>query len=282
MRTLTAVRALVGAATLFGTITMATEPIHKTILDNGLTILIREDHSAPVVSAQAWCRAGSITEGKYMGAGISHVLEHMLFKGTTTRAVGDIPHAVQRAGGDMNAYTSFEQTVYHIDLPAENWQTAVDILADCMMNATIPADELLKEKQVILREMAMGVDDLGRRADRLQWNTAFIAHPYRHPVIGYPDIYNRITRDDVVNYYKKYYVPNNLIFIIVGDVNAATVEARLRELTQDFKMNAVEPATIPVEPPDVPDAAPGGGSAAPPAQDGSPAHRRGRSAQDRL
>ena len=230
---------------------MATEPIHKTILDNGLTILIREDHSAPVVSAQAWCRAGSITEGKYMGAGISHVLEHMLFKGTTTRTVGDIPHAVQRAGGDMNAYTSFEQTVYHIDLPAENWQTAVDILADCMMNATIPADELLKEKQVILREMAMGVDDPGRRADRLQWNTAFIAHPYRHPVIGYPDIYNRITRDEVVSYYKKYYVPNNLIFIIVGDINATTVEARLRELTQDFKMNAVEPATIPVEPPQV-------------------------------
>ena len=251
MRTFTAVRALVGAATLFGTITMATEPIHKTILDNGLTILIREDHSAPVVSAQAWCRAGSITEGKYTGAGISHVLEHMLFKGTTTRAVGDIPHAVQRAGGDMNAYTSFEQTVYHIDLPAENWQTAVDILADCMMNATIPADELLKEKQVILREMAMGVDDPGRRADRLQWNTAFIAHPYRHPVIGYPDIYNRITRDEVVSYYKKYYVPNNLIFVIVGDLNATTVAAHLRELTQDFKMNAIEPATIPVEPPQV-------------------------------
>ena len=254
MRTFTAAGALVGAAIFFGTITMAAEstlPVRKTILDNGLTILIREDHSAPVVSAQAWCRAGSITEGKYMGAGISHVLEHMLFKGTATRAVGDIPHAVQRAGGDMNAYTSFEQTVYHIDLPSENWQTAVDILADCMMNATIPPAELLKEKQVILREMAMNVDDPGRRADRLQWSTAFITHPYRHPVIGYPEIYNRITRDDVVGYYKEMYVPNNLIFIIVGDVNATAVEARLRELTKDFKMNAVAPATIPVEPPQV-------------------------------
>ena len=103
MRILTAVLVLVGAMALVGTITVAAEsslPVCKTILDNGLTILIREDHSAPVVSAQAWCRAGSITEGKYTGAGISHVLEHMLFKGTTTRAVGDIPHAVQRAGGD--------------------------------------------------------------------------------------------------------------------------------------------------------------------------------------
>ena len=254
MRIFTAVQALVGAVTFIGTLTLAAEPtlpVRKTILDNGLTILIREDHSAPVVSAQTWCRAGSITEGKYMGAGISHVLEHMLFKGTTTRGVGAIPHAVERAGGDMNAYTSFEQTVYHIDLPAENWQTAVDILADCMMNATIPPAELLKEKQVILREMAMNVDDPGRRADRLQWNTAFITHPYRHPVIGYPDIYNRITRDDVVGYYKKMYVPNNLIFIVVGDVDALAVETHIRELTKDFKMDAVAPATIPAEPPQV-------------------------------
>ena len=226
-------------------------PVRKTILDNGLTILIREDHSAPVVSAQAWCRAGSTTEGKYLGAGISHVLEHMLFKGTATRGVGAIPHDVERAGGDMNAYTSFDQTVYHIDLPSENWQIAVDILADCMMNATIPGAELLKEKQVILREMAMNVDDPGRRATLLLWRTAFTTHPYRFPVIGYPDIYNRITRDDVVGYYKKMYMPNNLIFVIVGDINATVVEARLRELTKDFKMNAVEPAIVPVEPPQV-------------------------------
>ncbi|MEI6084321.1 MAG: pitrilysin family protein [Verrucomicrobiota bacterium] len=225
--------------------------INKTILDNGLTILVREDHSAPVVTAQAWCRAGSITEGKYMGAGISHVLEHMLFKGTPTRGVAAIPQEIQRKGGYMNAYTSFEQTVYYISLPSENWQTAADILADCMMNATIPAEELLKEKQVILREMAMGVDDPGRRSNRLLWNAAYIAHPYRFPVIGYPDIYNRITRDDVVGYYKKMYVPNNLIFVLVGDVKNDEVVARLKELTKDFKMNAVEPATVPVEPPQV-------------------------------
>src|SRR3989442_7987016 len=104
-------------------------PVRKTILDNGLTILVREDHSAPVVTAQAWCRAGSVTEGRWMGAGLSHVLEHMLFKGTTTRAVAGIAQEVERKGGYINAYTSFEQTVYHINLPSENWQTAVDILS---------------------------------------------------------------------------------------------------------------------------------------------------------
>ena len=88
-----------------------------TTLDNGLSIIVREDHSAPVVSAQAWCMAGSIHEGKWLGAGLSHVLEHMLFKGTTTRPGSRIDQEVQEAGGYMNAYTSFDRTVFHIDVP---------------------------------------------------------------------------------------------------------------------------------------------------------------------
>src|ERR1043166_5554581 len=245
---------LLAAAMLTTDVSMATtetahpSPVRKTILDNGLTVLVREDHSAPVVTAQAWCRAGSITEGRWMGAGLSHVLEHMLFKGTTTRGVAAIAQEVENKGGYINAYTSFEKTVYHINLPAENWQSAVDILADCMQHATIPEAELLKEKQVILREMAMNVDDPVRRSTRMLWSTAYITHPYRHPVIGYPDIYNQLTRDDVVAYYKRMYVPNNLMFVVVGDVKTDDVVARLRELTKDFKMAAVEPATIQPEP----------------------------------
>jgi zinc protease len=224
-------------------------PVHKVILDNGLTLLIREDHSAPVVSAQTWVRAGSVTEGKWMGAGLSHVLEHMLFKGTTTRGVAEIAQEIEDKGGYINAFTSFEQTVFYINIPSENWQTAVDILADCMQHATIPEAELLKEKQVILREMAMNNDNPDRRADRTLWATAYTTHPYRFPVIGYPDIYNRVTREDVVAYYKEHYVPNNIVFVVVGDVNAAAVEQKLRELTKDFKQGAIEPAFVPPEPP---------------------------------
>jgi len=137
-------RGLAAAAALTGSVSMATDqpsglaPVRKVVLDNGLTVLVREDHTAPVVTAQLWVRAGSITEGKWMGAGLSHVLEHMLFKGTPTRGLSGIAQEVERKGGYINAYTSFEQTVFYINLPAENWQTAVDILADCMMNATIP------------------------------------------------------------------------------------------------------------------------------------------------
>jgi len=229
--------------------TLNTPPVHKVVFDNGLTLLVREDHTAPVVSAQAWVRAGSITEGPWMGAGVSHVLEHMLFKGTTTRGVSQIAHEVEQHGGHINAYTSFEQTVFYIDIPSDGWQTAVDILADCMQHATIPQEELLKEKRVILREMAMNNDDPRRRASRTLWDTAFTTHPYRFPVIGYPDIYNRLTRDDVVAYYKKHYVPNNLVFVVVGDVDAAKVEQELRDQTKDFAMGAVEPAFVPAEPP---------------------------------
>lgn len=229
--------------------TMNTPPVHKTVLDNGLTLLVREDRSAPVVAVQAWVRAGSITEGRWMGAGLSHVLEHMLFKGTTTRGVAQIAQEIEDHGGYINAFTSFENTVYHIDMPSENWRKALEILADCMINATIPEEELAKEKQVILREMAMNNDDPVRRASRLLWSTAYTTHPYRHPVIGYPDIYERTTRDDVVAYYKRHYVPNNMLFVVVGDVRAAEVESALRQRTRDFKRAAIEPLYVPAEPP---------------------------------
>src|ERR1700758_747708 len=138
--------------------------VKVTTLDNGLTIIVREDHSAPVVSAQAWCMAGSIHEGRWLGAGLSHMLEHMLFKGTTTRPGSRIDQEVQEAGGYMNAYTSFDRTVYHIDVPNTGATVAIDILCDIMQHATLPADEMAKEKEVILRQMDMNQDEPGRRS----------------------------------------------------------------------------------------------------------------------
>src|ERR1041384_4745845 len=153
----------------------------KFVLDNGLTVILKEDHSAPVVAAQAWVRTGSIHESDQMGAGLSHILEHMLFKGTEKRNVSQISHEVQDRGGYINAYTSFDRTAYHIDMPSDGGrpgtqmgtETAIDILADAMMNSTLPPDEYKKEQQVILREMAMGEDDPERKSSKLLWATAF-------------------------------------------------------------------------------------------------------------
>src|SRR5205823_6411642 len=198
-------------------------------LDNCLQVMIREDKAAPVVSAQAWCRAGSIHEGQWLGAGLSHVLEHMLFKGTSNRPPGKIDQEVQDAGGYMNAYTSFDRTVYHIDVPNTGAKIAVDILCDIMQNASLPGDEMAKEKDVITREMDMNVDDPGRRASRRLFETAYTKSPYRFTVIGYPDIFHELQPSDILSYYREKYAPNNVFYVVAGDVKATEVVAQIRE-----------------------------------------------------
>ncbi|HEX3798488.1 MAG TPA: pitrilysin family protein [Verrucomicrobiae bacterium] len=219
-----------------------------TQLENGLAIIVREDHSAPVVSAQAWAMTGSINEGKWIGAGMSHVLEHMLFKGTTTRGAGRIDQEVQDAGGYMNAYTSFDRTVYYIDAPNTGAKVAIDILCDIMQHATLPADEMAKEKQVILREMDMNQDDPGRRSGRRLFETAYTRSPYRFTIIGYPDIYNELQAEDIAAYYRERYAPNNVFFVVVGDVKAAEVVEQIKTAYATTKARAIAPVVLPEEP----------------------------------
>jgi len=214
-----------------------------TRLDNGLMVIVREDRSAPVVSAQAWCRAGSVDEGRWLGAGLSHVLEHMLFKGTSTRGAGRIDQEIHDAGGYMNAYTSFDRTVYWINVPNTGGRVAVDILCDIMQHATLPSDELVKELDVIRREMDMCHDDPGRRSSRRLFETAYTRSPYRYPVIGLPDIFNTLTREDVAGYYRSKYSPNNLFFVVVGDVKSQEV---VDQITAAFAECKARP--VPVDP----------------------------------
>jgi zinc protease len=222
--------------------------VKLTLLDNGLAIVVREDHSAPVVSAQGWCMAGSAHEGKWLGAGLSHVLEHMLFKGTTTRPGSRIDQEVQEAGGYMNAFTSLDRTVYHIDVPNTGAKVALDILCDIMQNATLPAEELEKEKQVILREMDMNVDDPGRRATRRLFETAYTRSPYRFAIIGYPDIFNELKPEDVLAYYREKYAPNNVFYVVAGDVRNEEVVAQIRAAYAGAKARALPPVLLLEEP----------------------------------
>src|ERR1041385_6180641 len=222
--------------------------VKLTTFENGLTVIVREDHSAPVVSAQAWCMAGSIHEAEWLGAGMSHVLEHMLFKGTTTRAGSRIDQEVQEAGGYMNAYTSFDRTVYHIDVPNTGATIAIDILADIMQNASLPPDELAKEMDVIRREMDMYQDDPGRRASRRLFETAYTRSPYRFTVIGYPDIFNEVKPDDIRAYYRERYAPNNVFFVVSGDISFADVVAQIRKAYEKNKAKPLPPVVLPGEP----------------------------------
>src|SRR5271169_4982589 len=215
--------------------------VRLTTLDNGLTLIVREDHSAPVVSAQAWCMAGSIHEGKWLGAGLSHVLEHMLFKGTTTRPGSRIDQEVQEAGGYMNAYTSFDRTVFHIDVPNTGAKVAIDILCDIMQNATLPPDELAKELDVIRREMDMGQDDPGRRSSRRLFETAYTRSPYRFTIIGYPDIFNELKPENIRGYYHEKYAPNNCFYVVAGDVKSDEVVAQIKADYAQTKARAMSP-----------------------------------------
>ena len=220
-------------------------------LENGLTIIVREDHSAPVVSAQAWCMAGSIHEDRWLGAGLSHVLEHMLFKGTTTRGPARIDQEVQEAGGYMNAYTSFDRTVYWINVPNTGARIAIDILCDVAQHATLPEEELVKEKQVILREMDLNQDDPGRRSSRRLFEIAYTRSPYRLTVIGYPSIFKQLRHEDIINYYREKYAPNNLFFVVVGDVQAEAVEEQIRQAFSQAIPHALASPVVAEEPPQI-------------------------------
>ena len=193
------------------------------VLRNGFTVLAERDHSAPVASVQVWVGSGSIHESQWLGAGLSHLLEHMIFKGTEKRGPNEIAQAVQEAGGYVNAYTSFDRTVYWIDVPTEGTATAIELLADATMHSTLPADELIKEQEVIRREFAMGFDDPNRMSSELMLSTAFSQSPYRQPIIGHLDIFNQLTRDDLEGYYRARYTSENMFLVVVGDIDPEDV-----------------------------------------------------------
>jgi zinc protease len=217
-------------------------------LPNGLEIIVQEDHSSPVASVQAWVKTGSIHEGKWVGAGLSHFLEHMLFKGTPSRGPQEFARSVQDHGGYINAYTSFDRTVYWIDIPSRGAEAAIDLLSDALMNSNLPADEAVKEQEVIRREFAMGFDDPDSVAGKQMFATAFAEHPLKYPVIGHLDIFNQLTRDDLFEYYKSRYVPNNIFFVVVGDVDADAVHAQLAAFFEKHPRRALPDVFIPREP----------------------------------
>lgn len=217
-------------------------------LPNGLELIVQEDRSAPVASVQAWVKTGSIHEGRWLGAGLSHFLEHMLFKGTPSRGPQEFARSVQNHGGYINAYTSFDRTVYWIDIPVKGATAAIDLLADALMNSTLPADEVVKEQEVIRREFAMGFDDPDSVAGKQMFSTAFAHNPLRHPVIGHLDVFNRLTREELHAYYKSRYVPNNVFFVIVGDVDAEKVHAQLAAFFEKHPRRELPDIYLPQEP----------------------------------
>ncbi len=225
-----------------------TPVVEVRTLPNGLSVLVQPDFTAPVVSIQYWCATGSIHETPWIGAGLSHLLEHLMFKGTPTRGNSQMAQQIQDLGGHLNAYTSFDRTVYHVDLPSDHALPALEILHDAVFNSTIPVEEYAKEMEVIRREFAMGRDNPDSELGKLIFQTAFTRHPYRHPVIGYLDLFNQLTREDVLAYYHERYAPQNLTLIVCGAVLPETIFARAEELSEKIPRRRMADIYLPDEP----------------------------------
>src|SRR5712692_5338592 len=190
----------------------------KVVLKNGLTVIVREQQAVPLTSIATYVKAGYFDEDDRI-SGISHVIEHMFFKGTSKRPVGQISRETQALGGYLNAYTYYDRTVYHTEVPAENMKKALEIQADALWNSTYDAEELKREIEVVLQENNKKLDNPGAVTSEKLYATAFEEHRMRRWRIGTPEGLRALTRDDIVSYVKKYYQPSNIILSIAGHLD---------------------------------------------------------------
>jgi zinc protease len=197
----------------------AATTITRTTLDNGLKVLVQEEHTAPLASVWCWYKVGSKDERPGL-TGVSHWVEHMNFKGTTNIPRDQVKGIIEQYGGSWNGYTWIDQTTYLETATRDALDRMLFIESERMANCLYHPDDCESERTVIISELQGGENDPDQLLDQEVTATAFKAHPYRHPTIGWLTDLQTMTRDDLYGYYRKYYVPNNATLVIVGDVDA--------------------------------------------------------------
>jgi zinc protease len=198
---------------------------HEYILDNGLHLVVVENHRAPIVTHMVWYRVGSIDE--YAGkSGLAHFLEHLMFKGTKTLAAGEFSKTIAQHGGQDNAFTSFDYTAYYQNVASDRLPLVMEMEADRMTGLVIDENEVAAERDVVIEERRMRVDSSPTATFQEQLQALqFEAHPYQVPIIGWPEDLATLTRDDALGFYDAFYGPNNAIVVVVGDVIPGEVKA---------------------------------------------------------
>lgn len=217
--------------------------LRRITLENGCVVLILPARKASTVAVYVAVRSGSADESRWMGMGLSHFVEHMFFKGTPSRDKGAIERQVREMGGYINAYTSHDNTVFYLTALSRHAELAIDLLYDAAFHPLFDAEELEKERQVILAEQRMNEDRLSRKAAQTLWGLTFLRHPYRHPIIGYPEIFRSSTREDLAGYFKSRYTPNQMVVCVVGDIDADQTEKWIRDRFEK-EPRAVEPPVL--------------------------------------
>jgi zinc protease len=212
----------------------------KKKLPNGLTVLIKEDNSSPVVAINVWINVGSVHETEETG-GLAHFQEHMVFKGTEKYGVGEIANLIKASGGDLNAGTSYSYTMYYVVLPAPAFSLGLSVQADAMMHSTFDPGEFQKERIVVLDEARMYDDQPEAFTFYRNMELGFTVHNYRRPIGGYEHIIEKYTRDQLVDFYDNYYRPSNAVLVVVGDVDP---EQALSQIEKTYGEWADKPAKI--------------------------------------
>jgi len=219
-------------------------------ITNGMTVLVQENHSAPVATVRCYVHnTGSAYEGKDLGAGLSHMLEHILAGGTTTRRTkAQITEIIDSLGGQTNAYTSDSVTAFHIDCPASGVSVAIELIADNMQNSVIPENEYVQEMGVVQRELEMYEAERASVLYNTMKQLIYTEHPARHPTVGYLAVVQQVKREEVIAFYKNRYVPQNMTFVVAGDVKTDDVLETLLSLFKNFQRTTERFVNLAVEP----------------------------------
>jgi zinc protease len=207
---------------------LARAPVHLETLPHGLTLLVRESHAAPVAEVQIWAQVGSADE-RPGEEGLAHFHEHMLFKGTERRGVGEVAGAVEGVGGRINAYTSLDVTVYHATVPSDQVEVAFDVLADAVRFSVFDPAEIEREVEVVLEEIRRSEDSPHQVLGHAVFAEAYRVHPYRAPILGTRESVSCFDRERVAGFFRRWYAPNHLAVVVTGDGEAAQVARAVRE-----------------------------------------------------
>ena len=206
----------------------------KYQLPNGMNVILYESHKSPVVSVQMWVRTGSADEGKGI-EGISHFIEHLVFKGTEKYGVGEIASKVEGSGGQLNAYTSFDQTVFYITISKEFSESALDMISQMMGYPKFDPKEIDNEREVVIEEIKRSMDSLSRFSSQNLFSTVYKKHAYGLPVIGYEKIIAKVSAKKIADYYHSRYVPQNMTLVVVGDFKNKLMQKEVEKYFAGFK-----------------------------------------------
>lgn len=227
------------------------EAVVKKNMDNGLIILAKEVQDCGLVAIDVKIRAGSSLEGEYLGSGITHFVEHMVFKGTRFRGVGEIERQIRSLGGFINGATSYDQTHYYVTVPRQYLAPALSIIKDMLWNAAFEKGEYEKERDVILAEQRLRQDEPQGEIIRYLYGTSYIAHPYKYPPIGCEERFKALRRDDLIKFYNRMYVPNRIVVAVAGGISAKEIISAVEMEFADFRPANYEIVPVKEEPPQV-------------------------------